>query len=245
MTARRIFPRLILLLVVVGAGFWLTGWWGGFTRTERTLPPSGGLYFPVEVVIDVPYFAQGDPRWGQNRLGPTDATLAAEGCALASAAMVLASYGAATDPGQLNDFVSDINGYTLNGWLYWEAAAEVAPGLARLAYEDDASYRLIDGNLLAGNPVIVRVRFPGGMTHFVVIVGKRGFDYLIRDPGTSGSRGMYPLAELGLPIEALRFYQPLAPPGAKSAATSGDPPDPLAAFLATPARKFILAGEKH
>ena len=58
--------------------------------------------------------------------------------------------------------------------------------------------------------MIVRVRLGGGITHFVVIAGKDGFDYLVRDPGTGSAKGLYPLRELGSNIEALRFYEPIA-----------------------------------
>jgi hypothetical protein len=64
--------------------------------------------------------------------------------------------------------------------------------------------------LARGNPVIVRVRLPGGITHFVVIAGNDGFDYLIADPGAGAARGLYPLRELGSDIGALRFYEPIA-----------------------------------
>ena len=69
------------------------------------------------------------------------------------------------------------------------------------------TYWLLDTQLLRGNPCIVRLRFPSGTTHFVVVVGKSGFDYLIRDPGAGGARGVYPLRELTDTIEALRFYR--------------------------------------
>jgi hypothetical protein len=59
--------------------------------------------------------------------------------------------------------------------------------------------------------VIVRVRYSSGITHFVVIAGKEGFDYLIRDPGAGAAKGLYPLRELGSNIEALRFYEALPP----------------------------------
>ena len=59
-----------------------------------------------------------------------------EGCAVSSAAMVLAFYGQDIDPGRLNAFLSDNGGYTPQGWLYWEKAADYQPGLARHAYED-------------------------------------------------------------------------------------------------------------
>jgi hypothetical protein len=79
-------------------------------------------------------------------------------------------------------------------------------------------YQLIDSNLARGNPVIVRVRFPSGVTHFVVIAGKEGFDYLIRDPAAGAAEGFYPLRELGSDIEALRFYERLTPSEARVAA---------------------------
>ncbi len=47
------------------------------------------------------------------------------------------------------------------------------PDRVRHVYEDPPSYQLIDSNLARGNPVIVRVRFSSGVTHFVVIAGKQ------------------------------------------------------------------------
>lgn len=206
MFARRIFAlAAVLLLAALGAGAW---YW---LAPRDSLAPSGGLYFPGEKILDVPQFFQADPRWGRDLVGSTPDTLAAVGCAVSSAAMVLASYGADVDPGRLNAFVEKNAGYTPEGWLYWEAAAAFPPAIARKAYEDKASYALIDRNLLEGNPVIVRIRFPTGMTHFVVIVGKRGFDYLIRDPAGRGGGIVYPLKDVGRPIEALRFFEKTAP----------------------------------
>lgn len=176
------------------------------------LSPYGGIPFFRETVLDVPLFLQADPRWADDLLGPTEGTLGAEGCAVASAAMVLASYGVDTDPGKLNAFLKTVSGFTESGWIYWEKAAELAPDRVRFDYESDASHRLIDWNLIRGNPVIVRLRFPSGITHFVVICGKRGFDYLIRDPGSKGAEGIYPLREFGSRIEALRYYSRIGRP---------------------------------
>jgi hypothetical protein len=174
---------------------------------KREISASGGLYFVSRVELNVPRFAQGDPRWAADLLGPTDATMGDEGCAVASAAMVLAYYGVNIDPGALNAFLAGSDGYTPQGWLYWEKAAAVAPAKVKHVYEDTPSYYLIDSNLLRGNPVIIRVHLNSGVTHFVVIVGKRGFHYLIQDPGSNGQRGIYPLHLLVPKIEALRFYE--------------------------------------
>jgi len=121
--------------------------------------------------------------------------------------MVLASYGVDTDPGRLNKLLTEADGYEGKGWLKWEKAAEVTGDIARKAYEDDPSFRLIDENLARRNPVIVRLRTQGGVTHFVVIAGKEGYDYLTRDPGAGAAKGLYPLREFGSKIEALRVYE--------------------------------------
>jgi len=192
---------LAALAVMVTALAWYEAW-------PRPIPSQGGLYFPRRVELAVPSFAQGDPRWRRDLLGQTPATIHAEGCAVSSAAMVLASYGIDTDPGRLNRFLTQHGGFTPQGWLYWEKAPEILPGHAEKAYEDLPSYARIDWNLLRGNPVIVRIQLPG-VKHFIVIAGKQGWDYLIRDPGAGANRGLYPLSEIAQQIEALRYYRKL------------------------------------
>jgi len=200
-----ILTSVLSVILLAGAVFFFS-----WTRLGP-LQPTGGLPIPFRLAIPVPHFAQADPKWASDNLGPTSNSLGAEGCAVASAAMVLASYGARTDPGQLNTFLQQYpNGYTDRGWIYWESAAEIDPELASKAlphYEDDASYFLIDVNLLRGNPVIVRVRQPSGMTHFMVICGKEGLEYLVLDPALPPGSRPYRLSQYGSPIEALRFYR--------------------------------------
>ncbi len=180
-----------------------------FWNRRQVIEASGGWYFFRRVELPVPQFRQGDDRWRADLLGPTPNTLGAEGCAVTSAAMVLASYGVDTDPQRLNAFLKTNDGYTPQGWIYWEKAAELAPARVRHVYEDLPAYHLIDANLSDGNPVIVRLRQKSGITHFVVIAGKEGFDYLTRDPGAGAAKGLYPLREYGSRIEALRFYRKL------------------------------------
>jgi hypothetical protein len=179
-----------------------------FFHWPHVISSSGGKYFVHPVQIPVPVFTQNDPRWTLQLLGPTFETLGQSGCAVTSAAMVLSAYGVDTDPGRLNDYLSTHAGYTEQGWLYWEKAAEAAPyDQVEKAYEDLPSYALIDENLQKGNPVIVRLTLPNGRTHFVVIVGKSGWNYLIQDPARDPAYGVYPLKELTGRIEALRFFR--------------------------------------
>ncbi len=181
------------------------------------IDPSGGEYFSTRVEIPVPLFRQNDARWGKEPLaaGVGGDTLGSAGCAVTSAAMVLASYGIDTDPSRLNRFLETHDGFTGPGWLKWEIAPLLAPEKARFCYEDVATYPLIDSNLKKGNPVIVRLRYQDrNVTHFVVICGKEGHDYLIRDPGAGAAKGVYPLKEFGSKIEALRYYEKILPPSA-------------------------------
>lgn len=197
------WSRMIFFLI--GLGMLMTAWFW-----KRPISGIGGLPMPGRVEISVPLFSQGDLRWGEDSLGYSEEdTLASAGCALSSAAMVLASYGVILTPKLLNQYLIEHDGYEGDSWIKWEVAADYPPGVAEHRYEDLPSYGLIDWNLLRGNPVIVRIRRPTGSTHFVVIVGKQGFDYLIRDPGSAGLRGVYPFSQLGAPIEALRFYKKL------------------------------------
>jgi len=200
----------VLIVLVLGIPSYLYVDW----NWKRKIAPRGGRYFFHRLELSVPSFRQSDERWADDPLGGVEenGTVGGEGCAVASAAMVFKFYGIDTDPQQLNWFLAAVGGYTDRGWLYWDRAAWWAPNRVRHVYEDLPSYALIDSNLAHGNPVIVRVRLHSGITHFVVIAGKDGFDYLVRDPGAGAAKGYYPLRELNSDIEALRFYQPLGPP---------------------------------
>jgi hypothetical protein len=197
---------IFVVLVVAGGALYVDWTW------KRKLSPRGGRPFLTRVELPVPSFQQADDKWRDDPLGgvPENGTLGGEGCAVASAAMVFKFYGIDVDPQQLNWFLTATGGFTEQGWVYWDRAAWLAPDRVRHVYEDLPSYQLIDSNIAHGNPVIVRVRLGSGITHFVVIAGKDGFDYLVRDPGAGSAKGLYPLRELGSDIEALRFYQPIA-----------------------------------
>ena len=208
-----VISGFVLFLIVAGVALQIDWTW------KRKLSPWGGRYFLHRLELAVPSFRQGEEKWRDDPLGGVEAngTIGGEGCAVASAAMVFKFYGVEVNPQQLNWFLTAVDGYTENGWLYWDRAAWFAPDRVRHMYEDLASYQLIDSNLSRGNPVIVRVRLSSGITHFVVIAGKEGFDYLIADPGAGSAKGLYPLRELGSDIEALRFYQPIANANSKVA----------------------------
>ena len=206
---KRWLPISLIAVVLVGGALGVYNDW----NWRRQISPRGGRYFFHRLELAVPSFRQGDEKWSDDALGGVveNGTIGGEGCAVAAAAMVFKFYGIEVDPQQLNWYLSAVGGYTNHGWLYWDRAVWFAPDRVRHVYEDLPSYALIDSNLAHGNPVVVRVRLRNGITHFVVIAGKDGFDYLVQDPGGGASKGLYPLRELHSDIEALRFYQPIPP----------------------------------
>ncbi len=195
---------LVVLLGLAGAG--TAG--GIYYFGKRQLPPSGGMYYFTRTELPVPLYLQGDPAWGHDHLALSAHTMGQVGCAVSSVAMIMKYYGLDTDPGRLNNFLRDHGGYDENNDLLWEGPPLLSPDKVRHVYEDLPSYYLIDSNLRRGNPVIVRLRFANGITHFVVVMGKQGFDYLIRDPSHYGlTKGVYPLKEICNNVEALRYYE--------------------------------------
>jgi hypothetical protein len=203
-----------LILWLGGLGLVAALYFGApaFWNWKHVVSSSGGRYFVHRVVIPVPAFQQNDPRWNLQLLGDTFETLGDAGCAVSSAAMVLSAYGVDTDPQRLNQYLTTHDGYVGEGLLVWEKAAELGSGQVEKAYEDAPSYALLDQNLLLGNPVIVRLTLRTGRPHFVVVVGKQGWDYLIQDPARDPAFGIYPLKDLTGEIEALRFYRVVPPP---------------------------------
>jgi hypothetical protein len=199
--------RNLLIALLIFAAVWTYSWF-----RKGVIDSSGGWYFREPVILPVTSFHQSHEPWRNHLLGPTAGTLAAEGCAVACAAMVLQYYGIDADPGTLNLFLSQSGGYTDRGWIHWEKAAEFMPHIIEKAYEDQPSHHLIDTNLWNGNPVIIRLKTRRGTNHFVVIVGKSGFDYLMLDPGTLWRKGVVPLKEITPEIQALRFYRRLDGP---------------------------------
>ena len=118
----------VIVLVLVGgsAAVYVDWTW------KRKLSPRGGRYFFHRVELAVPSFRQSDEKWRDDPLGGIEAngTLGGEGCAVAAAAMVFKFYGVETDPQQLNWFLTSVDGYTEQGWIYWDRAAWFAPAMS-------------------------------------------------------------------------------------------------------------------
>ena len=181
--------------------------WAVFAHARAdVVETSGGRYFQQRLELPVADFAQDDPRWADELLGPTNETLGDEGCTLTSIVMVLNYYHVRCDPSVLNRFLTVHGGYDDEGFLDFARVVDFAPDRIRLSYRGDPSYDALDRNLLARRPVIVQLTLSNGGRHFVVVMGKEGFDYLVRDPAAYPSSSLVPLKSLAPRIDHQFVY---------------------------------------
>ena len=136
------------------------------------------------------YLSQQDPKWKSDILGfgdPED-TIGYVGCALTSVAMLLSGHGYAETPKTLNQKLKNVNGF-VSAAIRWGAVSQVYPNVTVRSNisctASPAPLELIDAALAAGQPAIVQVDYsnaPGIQTHWVLLYGKKGDDYLMLDP---------------------------------------------------------------
>ena len=175
-------------------------------------PPGSGVAFTgggraMEVKIaGVPLYKQWDPSWGGDLVGASGQEMRSIGCLVCCVAMVYSHYGLSTDPGGLNSWLSGKGGYTSTGLLRWEPCVAYSRGAARLDYNGPADQFRLDSELGLGNPVIVKVRMPSGVSHWVLVIGKRGSEYLVNDP-LGPERVPVPLARFGSRIYSMRVFR--------------------------------------
>lgn len=137
------------------------------------------------------YYSQQDPQWKADKLGfgsqPSD-TIGYIGCALTSVAMVLSGHGYTVTPQTLNQKLQGINGFVGSG-IRWHSVTQLYPQMRLNSIvkcnDTPAPLDLIDAALAAGQPAIVCVDStpaPGLLTHYVVLIARKGNDYLMLDP---------------------------------------------------------------
>jgi hypothetical protein len=102
--------------------------------------------------------------------------------------MLLSGHGYPENPKTLNQKLKNVQGFASAG-IRWGAVSQIYPHVNLKAFipcsTSDAPLNLIDAAIAAGQPAIVQVdhsNAPGIQTHWVVLYGKRGDDYLMLDP---------------------------------------------------------------
>merc|ERR1711974_362372 len=118
-------------------------------------------------------YKQCDSEWGDAQLGTSSSqTICTAGCAMSCVAMAIASYqekinNALTNPGNLNDWLINNNGYASSDLIIWSAV----DGLGKVHFKEEVgslSSSSIANFVSKCYPVIVNVR---SGTHWVLITG--------------------------------------------------------------------------
>lgn len=195
---KRLLWTCLILVVLFGAVF------GRRALRERVdaIPARGGEIFAMAPLPTIQYL-QKDARWENDTVGGSGERLARVGCTVCSLAMALDHYGVKTTPKELNDVLKQNDGYTLRGWLKWNAVPNLTAGRMTMDYIGAPTHGRIDQALKNNQPVIAKVFINGIIPHWVLIVGKEGDDYLMRDPLGDG-KTVQRLSEYGSKIYAMR-----------------------------------------
>ena len=137
------------------------------------------------------YYAQNDPKWKSEMVGfgtGEKETIGDIGCALTSVAMVLSGHGYTETPRTLNEKLKKIGGFAGSGIRWWDVNKlypQVRVKSVIKCADTPAPLEQIDAALAAGQPAVVAVdatAAPGYLSHFVVVIGRKGDDYLMLDP---------------------------------------------------------------
>ncbi|HET9589081.1 MAG TPA: C39 family peptidase [Anaerolineales bacterium] len=137
------------------------------------------------------YYSQNDPKWKDDRLGLSEQksdTIGYVGCALTSVAMMLSGHGFTETPKSLNEKLKKIGGFAGSG-IRWHSVSQLHPEIRSPSiikcHDTPAPLAQIDAALAKGQPVIVAVdstAAPGYLSHYVLLIGRKGNDYLMLDP---------------------------------------------------------------
>jgi hypothetical protein len=191
---------LLALLVLAAGAFWyLRG------RNSPPIAATGGSAFTNFTALTTPHYLQRDPQWKDETIGSGE-TLAKVGCTVSSLAMALEHFGAHFTPKTLNDALKLHGGYTRRGWILWSAVAKVSEGKASVQLLDQPTHAHLDDALRAGQPVLAKVFIDKIIPHWVLVAGKEGTNYLMRDP-LNEAKNLEPLSKYGSDIFGVRIVK--------------------------------------
>ncbi|MBT9775792.1 hypothetical protein GPL15_04605 [Clostridium sp. MCC353] len=191
---------LTLLLVIAGACFF-------YLRRPKNgveaLPSA--VYEPPSVV----YYLQKDDRWKEDKLGQSVYTMGGSGCltsCIASALSIQAEESSQHEsftPGELNRLFTEKQVYNASGDIVW---GEIKNALPETTVEVKASVSTKQIDTWLENRIypLARVKNNGnGPSHWVLIVGSDGDNYLCMDPLRPGNEPV-PLSVHGNMVYSIR-----------------------------------------
>ncbi len=203
-TSRKKYILLALSLSLVFLFAVTLFWFQRKPQQIQSISAIGGASEGRFHLSETPFFLQTDSRWATDEIGGSRETLRAVGCTICSVSMALAHHGIELMPNQLNEKLKARGGYTEQGWLKWNKIAELTDKKIRIEIPEKLTHEAIDKALQAKQPVIAKVFLNRIITHWVLIVGKSGQEYLIKDPLGDG-KSLDTLSKFGSDIYAIRI----------------------------------------
>ncbi|HEX5177664.1 MAG TPA: C39 family peptidase [Chthoniobacteraceae bacterium] len=152
------------------------------------------------------HYSQRDERWASEPIGGSGKPLRRVGCTVCCLSMALAQHGIQYTPRELNRTLKELDAYTSKGWVRWAAISQLTGGKVHAEILRRPRHQDINQALLAGNPVLVKVAPPSMVQHWVLLVGRDGREFLVKDP-LDGTNLTKPLSALGSDILAVRVVK--------------------------------------
>jgi len=194
---------VIGLFVLVGPGIW---------RRFRDAPDipaiasTGGVELDILASGEGAYYLQADRRWASDAVGGSGERLSAVGCTICSVAMAATHLGHNVTPQELNAKLITAGGYTDRGWLIWSKIHNATDGRIGVRVPSRMTHADLDDAIQSGAVPVVKFFLPGGIPHWVAIVGKSGQEYLVKDPLDSRKR-ISPLSNKTKKIVSVRYVE--------------------------------------
>ena len=162
-----------------------------------------------EISIQVsknPYFLQTDKRWAKDKIGGSNETVAQVGCTISCVAMSLTHKGFKVTPKDLNKKLKSARGYTSRGWLKWYTIQKLTNSKFKVYVPRHFNNLLIDKLLLEKKDIIAKIMINGFISHWVLIVGKQSYQYLVKDPLES-SKEIIKISKYNSKIYSIRWIE--------------------------------------
>jgi len=175
---------IIATLAIIAMAFLL---WKKYHIADRVNAISSTYAQTADIApLSVPnFYNQRDKRWASDKLGNTHESVGKVGCLISSVAMNFSYYGQNLTPKELNEKLRDLEGYTKDGWLIWNRLSSISNDKLHISFPK-LSHENIEKALKNGQPVLTKVFIYRVIPHWVLVVGKKGGEYLMLDPLTKG-----------------------------------------------------------
>ena len=197
---------LIILLSVLGILAWSVNWFLKKRTTAIRLSARSEQSVTRRVLENTIIYRQRDAQWVNEKTGGSEETLGDVGCTVCCLSMAMAQHGLALNPAELNRKLKEAGGYTEKGWVKWDQVQNATGGRIAVELPPSPSHEIIEKALEAGNPVLVKVYLAPEVQHWVLLVGREGTEYLMKDPLGDG-KSLRPLSSYGSDIFAVRIVR--------------------------------------